>query len=532
MEIRNPLTHYRWLLEGGNVGYAWINATGTHVRDIPDGEDFSIAAFPENPEWIQQGVVYQIFPDRFATSEHAYRLPEWVVPREWGQRPEGRGPNTGKEYFGGDLWGVLKHLDYLQALGIQTLYFTPFFPAGSTHRYDASTFACVDPLLGGDEALIALVSEAHRRGMRVLGDLTLNHSGNRHEWFLAAQDGRQPMRGFYSFDPTLEHGYECWLGVRTLPKFDYRSQPLRDVLIEGDGSVLRSWLRAPFHLDGWRIDVANMTARQGGVDLNHEIARAARRAVMEEGPDKVLVAEHFHDAGPDVPGDGWQGAMNYSAFLRPVWSWLRSDDFAGNCPGLSTAMPHISGEQMVSSIRSFAARMPWRSWTASWNILSSHDTARIRTVVGSRSRHIAAAVLMSTLPGVPMIFAGDELGAEGGWGEDARTTFPWATETHWDHDFHDFYRTMIRLRSEVQPFANGGLRWVYVGHDAVAYLRESLEDRYLVAVARCEVGEIRIRAQDFDIDGLEPTFGFHAQLRDGDVVISASDAGGGIWRVL
>lgn len=531
LPIRNPLTHYRWLLEGGDVGYVWLNATGVHLHDIPDAHDYAIAAFAPTPDWAHFGVVYQIFPDRFASSGRRYPPPDWAVPRRWEQHPEGRGPNTGKEYFGGDLWGVIDRLDYLERLGVTVLYFTPIYPAGSTHRYDASTFDHVDPLLGGDEALIALVHAAHARGMKVFGDLTLNHSGNSHEWFLAAQRGDQPMRDFYTFDASLEHGYECWLGFKSLPKFNYRSEALREHLVSGADSVLRKWLRPPFNLDGWRIDVANMTGRQGALDVNHEVARLVRAVVAEEGADKVLVAEHFHDAGADVPGDGWQGAMNYSAFLRPVWSWLRSDDFGGSCPGLPTALPRISGEQLVTTMHAFAARMPWRSWVASWTILSSHDTARIRTVVGSRERHTAAAVLLVTTPGVPMVFAGDELGVEGAWGEDARTTHPWHREHEWDHEFLEQYRTLLRLRSTSAALAVGGLRWVHVNDDVVVFLRETDDERFLVAVARAAHAQVRVSTDDYAIHALAHEFGFHAEIHDHLICIDVPTAGGGIWRI-
>lgn len=531
LPMRNPLMHYRWLISGGDVEYHWLTAAGLFDHDVSDAYDFSIAAFPANPEWAHYGVVYQIFPDRFASSGRSYNLPDWAVPRTWDRHPEGRGPNTSIEYFGGDLWGVIDKLDYLEQLGVTVLYFTPFYPAGSIHRYDASTFDSVDPLLGGNEALIALTKAAHARGIKVFGDLTLNHSGNHHEWFVSAQRGDEATRDFYTFNPALEHGYECWFGIKTLPKFNYQSQKLRDRLISGPHSVMRKWLQSPFNLDGWRIDVANMTGRQGAVELNHEVARLARQVVMEEGDDKVLLAEHFHDAGPDMPGDGWQGAMNYGAFMKPVWAWLRADAFDGSWLGLPTEVPQMTGLQMVETMRSFSARMPWRSWIASWTILSSHDTARIRSVVGSRERQLAAAVLLHSMPGVPMIFAGDELGAEGLWGEDSRTTHPWESQTDWDHDLLEQYRTLMRLRGTSNALAIGGLRWVHIGDDAVVYLRETADERFLIAVTRCAVAQLSFPADEFAVHALAHEFGFHAALNDGRVLIEAPQAGGGIWRV-
>lgn len=531
LPIRNPLTHYRWLITGPSIGYRWLTAAGLIDHDVSDAGDFAISAFPATPAWAHHAVVYQIFPDRFASSGREYALPEWAVPREWHEHPEGRSRNTGKEYFGGDLWGVIDRLDYLQSLGVTVLYFTPFFPAGSTHRYDAASFELVDPLLGGNEALIALTEAAHERGMKVIGDLTLNHSGNTHEWFLSAVEGDEATQDFYTFDPSLEHGYECWFGIRTLPKFNYRSQQLRDRLISGSDSVLRKWLRPPFNLDGWRVDVANMTGRQGDIDVNQDVARLARRTVMEEGSDTLLIAEHFHDAGPDLPGDGWQGTMNYTAFMKPVWAWLRSDAYEGDWLGIPSRVPQISTRQMVETMHSFASRMPWRSLLASWTILSSHDTARVRTVVGSRERQVAAATMLMTTPGVPMVFAGDELGAEGRWGEDARTPHPWHTPDTWDSQLLDTYRALIALRSTSDALAVGGFRWVHIGEDVVVYLRETAEERLLVLAARRGIGTLRIPATDVAISSLKQVFGFEAQLHGAELEIQVPTAGGGVWNV-
>lgn len=530
--VRNPLTHYRWLLAGGNVGYRWVNAAGHHDHDVPDAFDFAVAAFPASPTWAQSDVVYQIFPDRFASSGTQYPLPDWAVPRTWDEHPEGRSRNTSHEYFGGDLWGVIDKLDYLESLGIGAIYCTPFYPAGSVHRYDASTFDRVDPLLGGDEALVSLVASAHARGIKVFGDLTLNHSGNHHEWFVSARAGDPVTRDFYTFDESLPYGYECWFGIPTLPKFNYRSAELRRRLFEGPDSVMQKWLLPPFNLDGWRIDVAHMTGRQAAADLNHEVARLARAAVMAVDPEKVLVAEAFHDAGADLPGDGWQGTMNYAAFVRPVWAWLRDDAFPGeNWLGIPVEIPQFTGPQLVGTMRSIGACIPWRSLVASWNILSSHDTARIRTVSGSRARHTAAATLCMTMPGVPMVFAGDELGAIGSWGEDSRTTHPWDREDQWDHEFLDQYRALIALRSAAPALINGGMRWVHVAADVIAFLRETPEDRLLIVVARNPMGEVFIPVQGFDVTALTPLFGFHAELSEDNVIVSVPQAGGGIWRL-
>lgn len=520
LPVRNPRTHYRWLLHGGDVGYAWLTAAGLIGHDLPDANDFAIAAYEMPPDWLRSSVVYQIFPDRFASSGAMRDVPAWAVPRPWGQHPEGRSPNTGVEYFGGDLDGITAHLDHLQELGVNVVYMTPFFPANSTHRYDATTFDHVDPLLGGDEALKRLIDAAHSRGMKVMGDITLNHCGRNHEWFLAAQAGDAQYRDYFTFDSSLPHGYECWLGVASLPKFNFRNQELLERLITSKDSVIRRWLR--FGLDGWRVDVANMAGRQGDADFTHELARLTRQAVAAEGADKALIAEHFHDAGADLDGSGWHGGMNYAAFMNPVWTWLRGDGFEGTWHGIPIPIPRKSGGEAVKALRSFASRMPWRSYEFSWPLLGSHDTARVRTVTGSAAGQKVAATLLMTLPGTPMIFAGDEIGAQGKWGEDSRTCFPWESRDSWDEQTLSTYRELISLRRSASALTDGGLRWVHIADDLLIYLRESESQRILVAVSRSAAqSEIELA----NVTTLEPLFGDSVTLKSNSLSISFTEPG-------
>ena len=539
--VRNTETHYRWLLVGGAFDFAWLTAGGLVDFDVPDATDFVISATEPPPPWTFSSVVYQVFPDRFARStldDHELatppgggQLPAWAVPRAWTDAPEGRSPNTPREYFGGDLDGVRDRLAHITGVGANVLYLTPVFPAESTHRYDAASFDHVDPLLGGDEALTRLVTAAHAADVRVVGDITLNHCGRRHRWFLDAQEPSAPEREYFRFDPELQYGYECWFNVPTLPKFDHRSPRLREALVTADDSPVRRWLRGPTGLDGWRVDVANMAGRMGSIDVTHEFAQDVRAAMAAERDDALLVAEHGHDASGDLLGDGWHGTMNYAGFTRQVWCWLRSPDFHETFLGLPVPVPVITGQQAVASIRAFHARIPWRSLISSWNILGSHDTARIRSVVGSRERQAAALALAVGLPGVPMVFAGDEIGATGLWGEDSRTPFPWNDEQSWDLGTLADYRALLHVRSHSPALAEGGLRWLHVGTDALAFIREHPAEKVLVVVARNQAEPIRIPLSVLDARTVQPLFGFHADMVAEQAVIDVPSAGAGVWRV-
>ena len=470
--VDNPTTRYRWLLAGGAVGYAWVNGLGVIPHDVADADDFVLTTDPGGPDWHLGSVAYEIFPDRFASSGIDAAAPAWAVRRSWNELPTGRGKETQFELYGGDLGGIEARLDHVERLGADLLYLMPFFPAGSTHRYDASSFEHVDALLGGDDALRSLLRAAHARGMRVVGDLTLNHSGKGHEWFANERD-------FYFFDESVPDGYASWLGIGSLPKLNWGSAVLRERMQD----VAKRWLDVG--LDGWRIDVANMTGRRRDSDLTRDAARVIRSVL---GLDHLLIAEHGHDFRDDLAGGGWHGTMNYAGFMRPAWEWLRGDDLPEELKryfwGTPVGLPRLGGQAVTATMRTFRAGVPWQSILHSWNVLDSHDTARFRTVAGSRERQEVGLGLQMTLPGVPMVFAGDELGLEGAWGEDARRTMPWDRPETWDTELQASYVRLIGLRRSSDALARGGLRYVSVGDDAIVYLREHGDERLLCLAAR------------------------------------------------
>jgi alpha-glucosidase len=512
LPVENPVVRYRWLLAGGDTGYGWLNARGLSFREVSGADDFAFALDLGAPAWHASSVVYEIFPDRFASSGARHDAPEWAVRRDWDALPEGRSKNTSSEWFGGDLPGIEAHLDHVEDVGANVLYLTPFFPAGSTHRYDASSFDRVDPLLGGDEALASLVRAAHGRGIKLVGDLTLNHCGVTHDWFeRAVVNERAAERELFYFDKSLKHGYAAWLGVRTLPKLDWRSRLLRERM----GEVLRRWLDAG--LDGWRIDVANMVARYRDIELNHDVAAWTHGIVK----GSLLIAEHGHDFRPDLDGSGWHGVMNYSGFLRPTSWWLRGEHVTEDIFTEAPA-PAYGAADMVTVMREFRSRVPWEAVLNSWTLLDSHDTPRFSWIAGARERHLVGLGLQFTSPGVPMLYAGDELGLTGKWGEDGRRTMPWGRRDEWDTVLLDTVRNLARLRRSSDALARGGIRYVHVSVDAVAYLRESRAERLLCLAARAPHDPIATPFTE-----LETLYGDDA--RDG--VLPADGPAFHVWRI-
>jgi len=486
VEILNLQNSYRFAFIGHGK-YEYLNARGLFDHDVHSNNDFQIVAIPANPAWINSSVFYQIFPDRFAKSGKVNITPDWAYPREWNLLPRGRGKYTGQELYGGDLYGVQEHLDHVTELGANGIYFTPIFPSRSNHRYDATSFDHVDPILGGDKAFQSLIKVSKKKGIRILGDLTSNHCGAGHDWLAKAKkDKKSKERSFFFWDKSIKWGYVGWYGLESLPKLNYASKALRKAVYEGKNSIVKKWISPKFGMAGWRIDVGNMTGVQGAENHHVEVMRGIRNAMQEVNPDTWLVAENGDFMASDLDGLGWQGAMNYQGFMRPFWNWInRNPEITGGFQGLPFAMPKINGKQLVASIQEFNSSIPWRSLTASMMLLDSHDTARFRTVVlGDIAAHKTAMTMMLSYPGVPSIFAGDEIGLEGSWGEDARRTINWEDRSGWDVEFFAEVKKLVKLRKTQDALIHGGLRWVSVENDYIAYLRESKKQSILVLISR------------------------------------------------
>ena len=530
VEILNIQSYYRFAFIGKGK-YEWLNAKGLFDHDVHSNNDFQLVAFADNPEWIKSSVFYQIFPDRFARSGKVNIVPEWAHPRDWDLLPQGRGKYTGQELYGGDLYGVSEHLDHITDLGVNGIYFTPLFPARSNHRYDASSFEVIDPILGGDAAFQALIKTAKKKGIRILGDLTSNHCGAGHTWLAKAKkDKKSKERSYFYWDKSIKWGYIGWFGLESLPKLNFSSKALRKVMYEGKNSIVKKWISPKYGMAGWRIDVGNMTGRQGAENHHTEVMQGIRNAMAEVNPQTWLVAENGDFDASDLNGLGWQGAMNYQGFMRPFWNWInRNPEITGGFQGLPFEMPKITGKQLVASMKEFNSSIPWRSLTASMMLLDSHDTARFRTVVmGDKKAHIAAMTMMLTYPGVPSIFAGDEIGLEGSWGEDARRTINWNDQSGWDIEFFSQVKELVRLRRSHDALINGGLRWVAVADDYLVYLRESKKQSILVFISR---GPVKATV-DISSFGYLVTKTLYGQEVKGEIFsVDSAHSTQGVWVV-
>ncbi len=488
IRINMPVTSYRFLLFTSD-GVWWYNGLGPQRHVPTDANDFRLLADYDSPTWVRDSVFYQIFPDRFADGdvESNVRNDEfeyWGQPskaKRWNE-PQGQWPQAMVEFYGGDLPGVEAHLDYLTGLGVNAIYFNPIFTAFSNHRYDVVDYENVDPHLGGNTALVSLRLALTEHDMRYILDVVPNHCGVKHPWFQSAiADATAPSTEFFTFH---EHPneYESWLGVRSLPKLNYRSKSLREAIYAGSDSIFRRWLRQPYSSDGWRVDVANMLARHGRDQLEMEVWGGIRSAVKAENPQAYLLGENFFDGSRQLQGDSLDATMNYAGFTHPLLYWL--DHFQ---VGQHAEPKHVesnlpwSTHALIETWNAYRAAIPWAVARQQFNLLGSHDTARILHLVrGSSALNRLAVALLFTYVGVPCVYYGDEIGMIADNSLGARDPMIWES-AKWDSDLKQFYQQLIQLRRTSAALIDGGFQVLSADTDTLVFLRDTDQEQILVA---------------------------------------------------
>lgn len=299
VEIREKRFHYQFYLVTDKKIYFY---TQYRITDyIPDeSRDFVIIADYEPAKWVKNSVFYQIFPERFYNGnpnisvkdgEYSYQGYEVYSVKEWNLPAKSYEETGGVDFYGGDLEGIIQKLDYLQELGVNAIYLNPIFLSPSVHKYDSLDYFQVDPHFGGDAALEKLMKELHKRGMKLMLDISINHTSSEAAWFNKSAEFYNVSEGaynnpdaeereFYFFDE--ENKYDTWVGVETMPKLNYGSQKLRDIIYRKKDSVLKKWLLPPYDIDGWRFDVAECLARNQVIDVHGEVLEELRVHLKEE----------------------------------------------------------------------------------------------------------------------------------------------------------------------------------------------------------------------------------------------------------
>lgn len=546
LQLENEKVSYYFEIQAGRLtGYYDVRGL---VQEINEYYDFTIIPGFQTPDWAKGAVMYQIYVDRFCngdstndvqTGEYCYIGEQVNHVEDWNRYPA---QMDVREFYGGDLQGVLDKMDYLQDLGVEVIYFNPLFVSPSNHKYDIQDYDYIDPHFGrivdergellqegqkenreatryinrvtnkvnleaSNELFIQVVEEAHRRGMRVILDGVFNHCGSFNKWMDreriyenaegyekgAHVSADSPYRNYFDFHDQnawpYNTSYDGWWGHDTLPKLNYEgSKELFEYVLR----IAKKWVSPPFNADGWRLDVAADLGHSS--DFNHHFWQEFRRAVKEANPDAIILAEHYGNTRDWLQGNEWDTVMNYDAFMEPVTWFLtgmekHSDDFREDLLG--------NADSFWGAMRHHSASFSMPGWQVAMNELSNHDHSRFLT----RTNHKVgrtdtlgpeaaeqnvneavfreAVVMQMTWMGAPTIYYGDEAGVCGFTDPDNRRTYPWGRE---NHQLIQFHKDIIRLRKENEELRTGSMKYLDSDYNYLAYGRFNEEGSCIILI--------------------------------------------------
>ena len=545
IQLEGREIHYYFEIYAGKMS-CYFNYRGVQKEAVREC-DFRLIPGYKTPEWAKGAVMYQIYVDRFyngdpkndvLTDEYRYIGANTVKVEDWNKYPDAMGV---REFYGGDLQGVLDKMDYLQDLGIDVIYFNPLFVSPSNHKYDIQDYDYIDPHFGkivmdegellqpgqenrfatryinrvsnkanleaSNELFAEVVKEAHRRGIKVILDGVFNHCGSFNKWMDreriyenaegyekgAYVEESSPYHNYFSFHHQAawpyNHNYDGWWGHDTLPKLNYEgSKDLFEYIMH----IARKWVSPPYNVDGWRLDVAADLGHSP--EYNHYFWKEFYKTVKQANPNAVVLAEHYGNPREWLNGKEWDSIMNYDAFMEPVTWFLtgmqkHSDDFRkdmlGNAGSFWDSM-HYNGANMA---------MP--SLYMAMNELSNHDHSRFLTrtnhFVGRTNSHgpeaannnvnkavlREAVVIQMTWPGAPTVYYGDEAGVTGFTDPDNRRTYPWGRE---DKELIRFHKDMIAIHKKNREFLTGSLKYMEGEHNVIGYGRFNKEEQSAILI--------------------------------------------------
>lgn len=523
-EVKLPEgAQYVFQYQDGTPG-PWLGPKGlSTTRAKGEAFTYDSSRFPAfvTPDWVKNGIIYQIFPDRFRNGNPAndpdfkewyyegkrtlpasgrintdfqeyYHLVKWDDVAALTQAPHTNDRRDWMAFYGGDLEGVRQKLDYLQSLGVTIIYFNPLFEAKSTHKYDAADYRKIDPHFGTNEEFKTFAKEAKARGIRIILDIVFNHSGNAHWAFKDAVE-KGPASPYYSWFtfkqyplpqgwPNVGYAwkpgdyYNCWWGFGDLPDLNFDLSrddkaeiPVRDVkdaqpnvaLVNYLLDATEYWLKEA-DADGVRLDVPN--------EVPFWFWKLFNKRVKKVKPDAYIVGELWGNASDYVKPGMYDAVMNYAFFRDPVLKFL--------CNGQGTAA------EFDAALATGRLTYPRQSVAVQMNLIDSHDTVRYLTQAnGDVSRLLLAALFQMTYVGAPAIYYGDEVALEGQRDPDCRRPFPW----DWEKDpkrvaVHAYYTKAANLRLQNAALRTGEFRTLATQGQTFAFLRRDAQSQFVVVL--------------------------------------------------
>ena len=546
IQLENEKLSYYFEVHAGKLS-CFFDMRGV-TKDTNEYYQFHVIPGFKTPDWAKGAVFYQIYVDRFyngdptndvLTNEYQYIGDKTVKVEDWDKYPAAMGV---REFYGGDLQGVLDKMDYLQDLGVDVIYFNPLFVSPSNHKYDIQDYDYIDPHFGkivhdegellkpeqtenrlatryidrvsnkenleaSNELFAEVVKEAHRRGMKVILDGVFNHCGSFNKWLDRERiyenapgyekgayiDKDSPYHSYFQFHDENKFpyngSYDGWWGHDTLPKLNYEnSRQLLDYVLY----IGRKWVSPPYNADGWRLDVAADLGHTP--EFNHSFWKEFRKTVKMANPNAIILAEHYGSPVDWLQGQEWDTVMNYDAFMEPVTWFLtgmqkHSDDYREDMRG--------NADSFWGAMRHHCAAFTMPSILVAMNELSNHDHSRFLTrtnhkvgrtnTLGPQAADEGvnkavlreAVVIQMTWPGAPTIYYGDEAGVCGFTDPDNRRTYPWG---HEDKELIAFHKEIIRIHKTHQEFLTGSLKYLDADYNVIGYGRFNREGQSVILV--------------------------------------------------
>ena len=557
---------YHFKIRSGNE-ICYYNKWGAESK-LVDYYDFKIVPGFTAPDWAKGAVMYQIYTDRFCngdpdndvqTGEYFYIGEQVQHVDDWYRDPQ---PMDVREFYGGDIQGIIDKLDYLHGLGVEVVYCNPLFVSPSNHKYDTQDYDYIDPHVGKIEVdegrlldpgennnihadryrtrttrkenleasnrlFIKLVEELHKRGMRIIIDGVFNHCGSFNKWLdreliYESADGyevgafvspKSPYRNYFLFHRTGENewpgngSYDGWWGHDTLPKLNYEDSKELEEYVLG---IAKKWVSPPYNVDGWRLDVAADLGRSN--EYNHEFWKKFRKAVKEANPHALILAEHYGDPSDWLQGDEWDSVMNYDAFMEPLTWFLtgmekHSDEYRQDLCG--------NADNFVGAMRHFMASMLTPSLQVAMNELSNHDHSRFLTRTNHKAGRVAQLGTEAAEKDVNKAILREAVTMQMTWvgaptvyyGDEAGVcgfTDPDNRRTYpWGHEDQEliaFHKEAIRIHKEHPALKTGSLKILGGEENILSYARFKGHDRIIVVINnRSERAEVKVPVWEAEI---------------------------------
>ncbi|HWQ42896.1 MAG TPA: bifunctional glycogen debranching protein GlgX/4-alpha-glucanotransferase [Desulfosporosinus sp.] len=511
------LIWYYFMIRVGNQTYYYGNnlkmlgGEGRLWEQEPSAYQITVHKQVVVPEWYKRGVMYQVFVDRFFNDRKNgftfYPRENTLLHANWSDQPiyikDKAGRVTDWDFFGGTLQGVIEKMPYFRELGISILYFNPIFDSPSNHKYDTADYHQIDPMFGDATVFKRLIATARQAGIAIILDGVFSHTGSDSIYFNkygnypgvgAYQSPESPYFNWYKFKENYKE-YQSWWGVDTLPEVNEMNPSYRQFMYGSEESVINKWLT--MGVAGWRLDVAD--------ELPDEFIQELRQAIKSIRPNAVLIGEVWEDASNKVSygkqrkylfGDELDSTMNYpfrASFLRFM-------------------LGESDSEGVHQEIMSLYENYPRENFYAAMNLIGSHDTVRVLTLLGDappeqsltdtelrtfrlplNARQLAVqrlkllSLVQMMFPGVPCIYYGDEAGVEGYADPYNRGTYPWGKE---DREIMDWYRRILRMHAEFETLQTGDFQSFFFEPEVYGFTRAGDEEEIIVLINR-HLGETK-----------------------------------------